>query len=200
MYDDQDQCRLSFITSGEISGQRVQGLFEPMCATTLYNLDSSIPCCQLCSGRVVHCCGVRAFSGIVEVGGCQCNSARRFSNSAPTNRISREERRELPTRKRQETTIESYPLHQNFNVSLGGLFTCQHFLCERLFPSKKWFHQNLHSGFDVCSPFSPSRVTESIGIRFKIAYRTTLRDSRSVGCENTYFFFFFKTNNGFLFS
>ena len=132
MYDDQDQCRLSFHHKSRDLRPTSQGLFEPMCATTLYNLDSSIPCCQLCSGRVVHCCGVRAFSGIVEVGGCQCNSARRFSNSAPTNRISRVERRELPTRKRQETTIESYPLHQKFQRVTGGLVHCQHFLCERL--------------------------------------------------------------------
>ena len=34
-----------------------------------------------------------------------------------------------------------------------------------------------HALFDLISPCSSSRAADSIGIRFKIAYRTTLRDS-----------------------
>ena len=103
-----------------------------MSVPTLDNLGISIPCCQLCSVRDVHCCGVHAFSVIVGVGGCQGRSACRVCNSAASISIPVEERREPSTRKRQETKTASFPLFKKIDVLLVGLFTVSTLHCERL--------------------------------------------------------------------
>ena len=85
----------------------------------------------------MYCCGVHAFSGIVVVGGCQCSSACRVCNSAPTKRIPREKRREPSTRKKKK-----------IDVLLVSLFTVRAPLCERLSQARDGF-QALPMWFDV---------------------------------------------------
>ena len=123
-----------------------QGLSEPMSATTLHNLDKSIPCCLLYSSRVVHCCGVYAISGILAVGGCPCRSARRVCDSAPTNRTSGEQKRKTSTRERTGNQKQRHTHCSKNRPVTGGLVHCKRFLSVNDFPKQETVPKNLHSG------------------------------------------------------
>ena len=132
-----------------------QGLFAPMCAPTLDNLDISIPCCQHCPSRDMHRCGVHALNVIVAVGECHsaCRSTRRVCT-----RI---------TRRRQESKIASYPLH-NIRRVPGGLLLCPYPSLRTTFPSKM-VSQTLPIRFNVISLFFSSRVTALHWYAFRVS-------------------------------